>query len=88
MPLVAEGPLMIVSGRSGSSREGRAPGGGRGVGASAQSADGAAGQAAWVLGGGDAPDWLRPGTELREADPVPAVREPYAEVRELTADGI
>ena len=49
-------------------------------------ADGAARQAAWVLAGGDtAPVWPSAATEVHEADPVPAVRERYAEVRELTA---
>jgi xylulokinase len=49
-------------------------------------ADGAARQAAWVLAGSEAPpEWSRPGTERYEADPVPAVRERYAEVRDLTA---
>jgi xylulokinase len=49
-------------------------------------ADGAARQAAWVLADGEAPpDWPRPGTERYEADPAPAVRERYAEVRDLTA---
>src|SRR3954447_26981335 len=49
-------------------------------------ADGAARQAAWVLSGaGTPPDWPAPGTEVFEADPVPSVRERYAEVRELTA---
>jgi xylulokinase len=49
-------------------------------------ADGAARQAAWVLAGGEAPpEWPRPGTERYEADPVPAVRERYADVRDLTA---
>ena len=52
-------------------------------------ADGAALQAAWVLAGGEAPpEWARPGTERHEADPVPAVRERYAEVRDLTADRV
>ncbi|MGY1593710.1 xylulokinase [Geodermatophilus sp. SYSU D00708] len=52
-------------------------------------ADGAARQAAWVLAGGEAPpDWPRPGTEVYEADPVPAVRERYAEVRDLTAERV
>ncbi len=51
-------------------------------------ADGAARQAAWVLGGGDAPDWLRPGIEVHEADPVPHVRERYGEVCNLTAERI
>ena len=49
-------------------------------------ADGAARQAAWVLAGGDtAPVWPSAATEVHEADSVPAVRERYAEVRELTA---
>jgi xylulokinase len=49
-------------------------------------ADGAARQAAWVLAGGPtAPEWARPGTARYEADPVPSVRERYAEVRNLTA---
>jgi xylulokinase len=50
-------------------------------------ADGAARQAAWVLAGGDTPPvWPSAATEVYEADPVPAVRERYAEVRDLTAD--
>ncbi|MGY1728518.1 xylulokinase [Geodermatophilus sp. SYSU D01062] len=50
-------------------------------------ADGAARQAAWVLSGADAaPEWPRPGTEVHEADPTPAVRERYAEVRDLIAN--
>ncbi|MGR6963910.1 xylulokinase [Geodermatophilus sp. URMC 61] len=50
-------------------------------------ADGAARQAAWVLAGGDTPPvWPSAATEVHEADPVPAVRERYAEVRDLTAD--
>ncbi|MGY1710319.1 xylulokinase [Geodermatophilus sp. SYSU D00758] len=49
-------------------------------------ADGAARQAAWVLSGAQAPpEWPRPGTEVHEADPTAAVRERYAEVRDLTA---
>jgi xylulokinase len=49
-------------------------------------ADGAARQAAWVLSGRDeAPEWELAGTETYEADPFPAVRERYAEVRDLTA---
>ena len=49
-------------------------------------ADGAARQAAWVLAGGDTPPvWPSAATEVHEADSVPAVRERYAEVRELTA---
>ena len=50
-------------------------------------ADGAARQAAWVLAGGDTPPvWPATSTETYEADPVPHVRERYAEVRDLTAD--
>ncbi|WP_222194869.1 xylulokinase [Modestobacter italicus] len=50
-------------------------------------ADGAARQAAWVLAGGNTPPvWPATSTETYEADPVPHVRERYAEVRELTAD--
>jgi xylulokinase len=49
-------------------------------------ADGAARQAAWVLAGGDTPpSWPVPGTEVHEGDPMPGVRERYAEVRDLTA---
>jgi len=49
-------------------------------------ADGAARQAAWVLAGGDTPPvWPATTTQTYEADPVPFVRERYAEVRELTA---
>ncbi len=49
-------------------------------------ADGAARQAAWVLSGAaDAPTWEQGAAERYEADPVPAVRERYAEVRDLTA---
>jgi xylulokinase len=49
-------------------------------------ADGAARQAAWVLAGSDGPPrWPAGGTEVYEADPLPYVRERYAEVRELTA---
>ncbi len=49
-------------------------------------ADGAARQAAWVLSGAAGPpEWPRPGTAVHEADPTPAVRERYAEVREMTA---
>lgn len=52
-------------------------------------ADGAARQAAWVLSGGDAPpDWEAAGSSVHEADPTPAVRERYAEVREMTATRI
>src|SRR3954466_14777206 len=50
-------------------------------------ADGAARQAAWVLAGGDTPPvWPATSTETYEADPVPFVRERYAEVRDLTAN--
>jgi xylulokinase len=49
-------------------------------------ADGAARQAAWVLaGGGTPPDWPTTETEVFQADPLPQVRERYAEVRDLTA---
>jgi xylulokinase len=49
-------------------------------------ADGAARQAAWALdGGAEPPGWQAGGAETYEADPVPAVRERYAEVRDLTA---
>jgi xylulokinase len=49
-------------------------------------ADGAARQAAWVLGGAaEPPTWEPAGTTVHEADPTPAVRERYAEVREMTA---
>jgi xylulokinase len=47
-------------------------------------ADGAARQAAWVLSGQDEPPQWSHGAEARyEADPTPAVRERYAEVRDL-----
>jgi xylulokinase len=49
-------------------------------------ADGAARQAAWALAGGaTAPQWRRRGDERYDADPMPWVRERYAEVRELTS---
>jgi xylulokinase len=49
-------------------------------------ADGAARQAAWVLSGAaEPPDWQHAKVARYEADPVPAVRERYAEVREFTA---
>jgi len=49
-------------------------------------ADGAARQAAWVLSGAEQPPaWAIEGTQSFEADPTPAVRERYAEVRDLTA---
>lgn len=48
-------------------------------------ADGAARQAAWVLSEkARPPQWPLPGTQVFEAEPVPAVRHRYAEVRELT----
>jgi xylulokinase len=49
-------------------------------------ADGAARQAAWVLSGGaEPPAWQAAGTTRFEAPAVPAIRERYAEVRELVA---
>jgi xylulokinase len=48
-------------------------------------ADGAARQAAWVLLGGDLPEWaaVREGdTLVREANPVPSVRDQYRQARE------
>jgi xylulokinase len=49
-------------------------------------ADGAARQAAWVLAGGDTPPaWHAADTESFEAAPQPAVRERYAQVRDMTA---
>jgi len=49
-------------------------------------ADGAARQAAWVLAGGATPPvWPATSTVTHQADPVPHVRERYAEVRDLTA---
>ncbi len=49
-------------------------------------ADGAARQAAWVLrGGAQPPQWALGAEETFEADPRPAVRERYAQVRDLTA---
>ena len=48
-------------------------------------ADGAARQAAWVLAGGaEPPVWPLVDVQHREADPTPAVRERYAQARELT----
>jgi xylulokinase len=45
-------------------------------------AEGAAAQAAWALSGApEPPRWRRTGVEAHEADPVPAVRERYAEAR-------
>jgi xylulokinase len=49
-------------------------------------ADGAARQAAWALtGGSEPPQWEIGPSETYDAEPVPAVRERYAEVREFTA---
>lgn len=49
-------------------------------------ADGAARQAAWVLGGAaEPPDWPIAGARLVEAEPTPEVRDRYAAVREMTA---
>ncbi|WP_219412956.1 xylulokinase [Pseudonocardia nigra] len=49
-------------------------------------ADGAARQAAWVLAGSAEPAvWAAADTTTFEAEPTPAVRERYAEVRDLTA---
>jgi xylulokinase len=48
-------------------------------------ADGAACQAAWVLSGGDSPpEWPTSQTQSYEAAATPAVRERYAEARDLT----
>ncbi|WP_346538536.1 xylulokinase [Micromonospora sp. DPT] len=50
-------------------------------------ADGAARQAAWVaLGGAAPPQWAEAGTREYDAEPVPAVRERYAEARDRTVD--
>jgi xylulokinase len=49
-------------------------------------ADGAARQAAWALAGGaEPPQWEAAGAEVFEGDPVPAVRERYGAVQDLTA---
>jgi xylulokinase len=49
-------------------------------------ADGAARQAAWVHSGQAAPPaWAAAGTTRYEAEPVPAVRARYAEVRDMVA---
>ena len=49
-------------------------------------ADGAARQAAWVLGGGEAaPEWPASETQSYDAPATPDVRARYAEVRDLTA---
>jgi xylulokinase len=51
-------------------------------------ADGAARQAAWILNPDEPepPVWTIAGTETFEADPTPAVRQAYAEARELVLD--
>jgi xylulokinase len=50
-------------------------------------ADGAARQAAWVaLGGAAPPPWSTGQTREYAAEPVPAIRDRYAEVRDLTTD--
>jgi xylulokinase len=49
-------------------------------------ADGAAVQAAWVLGGGaEPPVWKTGETETYEADPLPWLRDRYRSLRDLTA---
>jgi len=48
-------------------------------------ADGAARQAAWTLAGAAYEPWPAPDAEVYEADPDPALRARYADVRELTA---
>ena len=51
-------------------------------------ADGAARQAAWLVSGDpEPPQWTSGAAVTREADPAPAVRAAYAEVRELVRDG-
>lgn len=48
-------------------------------------ADGAARQAAWTLAGtSEPPKWAQAPAQRYEADPTPAIRERYAEVRDLT----
>ncbi|MBQ0896890.1 xylulokinase [Micromonospora sp. U56] len=50
-------------------------------------ADGAARQAAWVaLGGAAPPEWADADTREYDAEPVPAVRERYAQARDRTVD--
>ncbi|NYF54861.1 xylulokinase [Micromonospora purpureochromogenes] len=50
-------------------------------------ADGAARQAAWVaLGGAAPPQWADAGIREYDAEPVPAVRERYAQARDRTVD--
>ena len=50
-------------------------------------ADGAARQAAWVaLGGAAPPPWAVGDAEEYASDVVPAIRERYAQVRDLVVD--
>ena len=50
-------------------------------------ADGAARQAAWLLSGEpEPPQWIIAGSRTVEADPTPAVRDAYAQARELVRD--
>jgi xylulokinase len=50
-------------------------------------ADGAARQAAWLLSGvPEPPQWTLGASTTREADPTPAVRDAYAEAREMVRD--
>ncbi|ASW56390.1 xylulokinase [Plantactinospora sp. KBS50] len=50
-------------------------------------ADGAARQAAWVaLGGAEPPAWTLAAAREYAADPVPAIRERYAQARDLTVE--
>ncbi|GHJ06070.1 xylulokinase [Micromonospora humidisoli] len=52
-------------------------------------ADGAARQAAWVaLGGATPPTWAPKDTEEYGAEPVPAIRERYAQARDHTLDRV
>ncbi len=52
-------------------------------------ADGAARQAAWALAGSDGPpEWSSRPAARYDGDPAPAVRDRYAEVRELTASRV
>ncbi|MER6591816.1 xylulose kinase, partial [Micromonospora purpureochromogenes] len=47
----------------------------------------AARQAAWVaLGGAAPPEWADADTREYDAEPVPAVRERYAQARDRTVD--
>ena len=50
-------------------------------------ADGAARQAAWVLtGGNEPPPWDTNAASVHDADPVPAVRERYAQACQQILD--